>query len=190
MKKLKLSLPAFLLALLISSCGSSNKDSVDQANDQNDQRDTTNAMTTADEGDAKFLVMTADGGMAEAELGKYAMEKSSNQKVKDFASMMVKDHTKANEEAMTLASSKGISMPTSVSDDHRKKINDIESKTGSDFDKEYISHMVDAHKETIDKFEKMTTEAKDVEIRDWAVKTLPTLRMHLEEAMKIKDSVK
>ena len=39
--------------------------------------------------------------------------------------------------------------------------------------------MVSDHKKTVDLFEKATTDAKDADIKSFAVKTLPTLKNHL-----------
>ena len=48
--------------------------------------------------DRKFLTEAAQGGLAEIELGKLAVEKASNPDVKAFGHHMMEDHGKANEE--------------------------------------------------------------------------------------------
>ncbi len=53
--------------------------------------------------------------MAEVEAGNLARQKSNNAKVKDFAAMMVKDHTAANDTLKSLAASKNITLPSSPS---------------------------------------------------------------------------
>jgi len=50
-----------------------------------------NGVLAVDESTAKFLVNVADVSMTEVQLGQIAAEKASNQRVKDFGSMMVKD---------------------------------------------------------------------------------------------------
>jgi putative membrane protein len=85
---------------------------------------------------------------------------------------------------------KGVTVPTTISDEHMKKGNDLKSKTGSDFDKDYISMMVDGHEKMASMYEKASTDAKDPDIRAFAAKTLPAVRMHLENAKSIHDSMK
>ena len=78
--------------------------------------------------DAKFAVTAANGGMAEVMIGKLAQDKGSA-KVKQFGEMMVKDHSMANDELMTLAKSKNITLPAVVSSDKLKHFNDLSKKT-------------------------------------------------------------
>jgi putative membrane protein len=178
--------------------GSNNKDSVADANDMNAKKDTTdvsnmkkdtmaNTMGVSDNA-AKFAVAAANGGMMEVELGKLAQEKAINKQVKDFGEMMVKDHTKANDELKSIAAQKNITLPASVSDDSQKKIADLNKKSGKDFDKDYINMMVKDHKDDIDDFEKAAKDSTYPEIQSFAVKTLPTLYKHLGAAKAIQKS--
>ena len=48
--------------------------------------------------DSSFYKSLAQGGLAEVDLGQLASEKATNPSVKDFGTMMVKDHSAANEE--------------------------------------------------------------------------------------------
>jgi putative membrane protein len=63
------------------------------------------------ESDRKFIMETAHNGMAEVMLGRMASERASSDEVKQFGQRMVDDHTKANQELMQLASTKGITLP-------------------------------------------------------------------------------
>jgi putative membrane protein len=64
--------------------------------------------------DKKFIMEAAHGGMMEVELGKIAAQKATSDEVKQFAQRMVDDHSKANDELMQLASSKGVMMNHSM----------------------------------------------------------------------------
>jgi putative membrane protein len=64
--------------------------------------------------DKKFVMEAAHGGMMEVELGKLATQKAMSDDVKQFGQRMVDDHSKANDELMQLASSKGIMMSHSM----------------------------------------------------------------------------
>jgi putative membrane protein len=192
MKKLSVITMIALAACMFQAC-SGNKDSADTADSINAERDSANAVEAgmaADEGDAKFAVDAANGGMAEVALGKLAEGKAVNAKVKEFAAMMVADHTKANDELMALAQFKNITLPQAVSSDKQATMDNLTKKAGSDFDKAYVDQMIDDHKTTISLFEDASKNVKDVDLKAFADKTLPTLRTHLEHINAIHDSMK
>ncbi|MDF2433035.1 MAG: putative rane protein [Mucilaginibacter sp.] len=201
MKKLSLIMPGLLLSGMFMACNNNTKDSKAVADSANTAKDTTKTATkdtskstasplAVDKDDAKFAVEAANGGMAEVELGTLAQQKASNQKVKDFGSMMVTDHTKANDEMKALAKTKNITLPTAISSDEQKVKDDLSKKSGSDFDKAYVNNMIDDHKKDIKAFEDASKNCKDPDLKAFAVKTLPILKMHLDAIQKIHDSMK
>lgn len=193
MKKISLLIVTITAAGLLQACHS-NKDSKASADSANTAKADTakkdSTASTVDKDDAKFAVAAANGGMAEVELGTLAQQKAANQKVKDFGGMMVSDHSKANDEMKALAKSKGITLPDSIDSKEQKVKNDLSAKTGADFDKAYVSNMIDDHKEDIKEFEDAAKNLKDPDLKAFAVKTLPTLKMHLDAIQKIHDSMK
>jgi putative membrane protein len=192
--------------LAIQSCGdNNNKESVGAASDTTNtvthdatSPDTMNhapstAATTSSsltDDENKFVINAASGGMMEVQLGKLAQEKSSNIKVKDFASKIVTDHTKANDELKALAQSKGITLTETLKDEHQKHITDLNEKTGADFDKAYMKLMVEDHKDDIDNFQKCSKDSKDADVKAFATKTIPVLQKHLADAKIVRDAVK
>ncbi|MFC1223228.1 putative membrane protein [Pedobacter suwonensis] len=182
-------------ALAFQACNGGNKDAKESADSLNMAKDTTtNAAATGgiavEEADAKFTTEAAVGGMAEVELGKMALEKSSNPQVKEFATMMVKDHGMANTELMAIAKQKNITLPSTVDDEHKKKMEDLSKKTGTDFDKAYVSAMVDGHKSTLKLMEDESKDGKDADLKAFATKTAPIVQSHLQMINKINDSMK
>jgi len=176
-----------ILAVFAAACNSANRraadDSVDQAQDVND----TTAMVN--EKDAAFAVKAADAGLAEIELGKLALEKASDQRIKDFAEKMVSDHEKANDELMTIATRHNITLPPVVSKDHADKQRKLREKSGTEFDREYIDVMVKGHDNVVSLFEDASSDAQNADLKAFATKTLPTLKGHHEEAKAIRDSI-
>jgi len=201
MKKLSLIAIMALAALSFQACngGAKNgatdssaavKDTADSANKVKDTTTTgaTGIAVTAD--DAKFATGAANAGLAEVAIGQLASEKATNAKVKDFAKMMVTDHTKANDELMALAKTKNISLPTEPDADHQKKKTELAAKSGADFDKAYVDAMVDGHKKVASMFEDASKNCKDPDLKAWAAKTLPTIQHHLAEIEAIQKGMK
>jgi putative membrane protein len=182
-------LAALTLSTLLWSCNTSPSDSKEVAEETNEARmdaaEDNGLSTRIYEEDAEFAVKAADGGLTEVQLGQIALEKASDQKVKDFAKNMLDDHKKANEELKAIASRKDIALPAAPSEDHVKTIADISEKSGKDFDKAYVKQMVKDHEKTVELFEDAQDEVKDAEMRAFIDKTLPVLRQHLEHSKNL-----
>lgn len=207
----KLLIPACLAAFLTlgTSCGNSggsdnNGDSTgtdmnngaattatDTTANTNANADTSSmASTTNNAADGDFISDAASGGMMEVQLGKTAETNAASSKVKDFGRMMVTDHSKANDELKSIVSKKGITLPAAPLEKQQNHINDLQSKTGADFDKAYVDMMVDDHKEDIDKFQDEAKNGKDPDIKAFASKTLPVLQKHLRSIQAIQAGMK
>ncbi len=135
--------------------------------------------------DEKFIKTAGMGGMAEVKLAELGTQKASSSAVKEFAEMIVKDHTAANAELKKLADSKGVELSAVIDPKHAEKFQKLEKYSGADFDKEFTSEMVSGHKTTVSDFESAAKNAKDGEVKAFADKMLPTLRAHLDKAKEL-----
>jgi putative membrane protein len=182
------SMVAFYVILL--SCNSNDTTETTDANTttatdatSNTVSSTTNVVT--DEKSTDFLKKVTNSGMAEVQLAKLAQQKATIDAVKNFAAMLERDHTAVNGEVKTLADQRNVSLPTAPSDDKQKMYTDMEKMSGKAFDKEYISMMVKSHNDGINLFEDTKSNASDVDVKNFADKTLPALKMHLDSAKAI-----
>jgi putative membrane protein len=181
----------------IVSCGSGGPDATKEAKDSNSTKmdstsDSSGSAKSASipasvsKDDATFVVNTANANMTEIQLGQLAQQKGTMKDVKDYGAMMEKDHTAAGDKLKTLATQKNITLPSTISPEMQKNVDDLQKKNGKDFDKAYISMMVDDHKKVISSFEDESKKGSDADIRAFADSTLHTLRHHLQEAEKCK----
>ena len=140
--------------------------------------------------DSTFVMKAAMGGMEEVQGGQAAQQNGQNDRVKNFGQMMVNDHGKANQELMSLASAKGITIPTTLPTDKQKMVDQMKGMQGASFDKHYMGMMVTDHKKDVAEFEKEAKSANDPDLKAWAAKTLPVLKTHLDSAQAINGSIK
>jgi putative membrane protein len=140
--------------------------------------------------DADFVAKAASGGMLEVELGKIAAQKASNADVKKFGQHMVDDHSKANTELKSLAGKKKWTFPVKMKMEHQIAYDKISKLSGAAFDRDYMAQMVLDHTSTVAEFEQATQKATDADLKAFASKTTPTLRMHLDMARQTNDKVK
>jgi len=132
------------------------------------------------EQDRQFIQEAAKGGVREVHMGRLGLERGTSLAVKGLSQRLVNDHDNGNKELAALAKQKGVTLPG----DDAQIVNSmpIANKSGADFDKEFARIMVEDHEKDIAAFEKEASSGSDPAIKNWASKTLPTLRAHLDEA--------
>ncbi|HEX2969132.1 MAG TPA: DUF4142 domain-containing protein [Bacteroidales bacterium] len=140
--------------------------------------------------DREFVMEAASGGLMEVELGRIASESAINPRVKKFGEMMVRDHTKANEELKAIASAKNFDVPSEMTQQHQRIVDEIRDEKGEGFDKAYIKNMVTAHDKVINLFQKQSDDGNDASLKAFASKTLPVLMMHRDSVKAIQKDMK
>lgn len=182
-----------LLSAFLLSCNTQGNRNQDEDNDSISMSENTGTdmgMDDEKDDDSEFMQKAAYSSLLEIELGRYAQQNAVNSRVKNFGAMMVRDHSKANDQLKALAAKKNIAIPATLDQEHMDKMNEIKEKKGSEFDKEYISRMVDEHQKDTDMFRRHSENGEDQELRDFAGKTLPVLITHQDSARKINDAIK
>ena len=141
--------------------------------------------------DQKFMMMAAKGGMGEVEMARMALQKSSNDAVKQYAQKMIDDHTMAGDELKQLASTKGVMLPMQPDAKQMAIMAKMQNLSGTEFDMMYVKEMgVKAHQDMEKLFMKESMSGKDMDAKAWAAKTLPAVRMHLQMARDMMMSMK
>ncbi|MDQ6608990.1 MAG: DUF4142 domain-containing protein [Bacteroidota bacterium] len=201
MKKMNLNIIGFFLLASFTACTNDNTTasttttdsttvkSVDTSNGMNNNAPATTTPTYSkmplSKDDSMFVMKAAMGGMMEVDAGNLAQQNAANDRVKDFGMMLVKDHSKANAELTSIAAAKGLTVPATVNADMKKKEEEMAKMKGKSFDSHYMSMMLTDHKKDIADFEKAASSANDPDLKAFADKTLPVLKMHLDSAQAI-----
>ena len=132
--------------------------------------------------DQKFLDMAAQTDMLEAHLGQMAASQAGNPAVKEYAQMLVADHTADYQQLTALAAKAGLTFPTGLDAAHNQMIAPFEKLKDAAFDTRYIHTMVAGHTEAIGVYTKESTDAQNADLKTYAGATLPTLQKHLDAA--------
>jgi putative membrane protein len=197
-------LPVVLTAALSFACNAENRNTTDR-NPTNEPTTGTSG-NTASAGDKDFVEDLGIAGMAEVELGRMAAERAASAEVKQFADMMVRDHSKAGDELKQVASKHSIPMPSALDSKHEELKTKLSNLKGAEFDREYMNAMVQGHQDVVDRLQTRASEDRfgdnkgtvkpegsdnpvEADINQWAAMALPTVRHHLDEAKRIKDDV-
>ncbi|NEM96961.1 DUF4142 domain-containing protein [Pontibacter burrus] len=151
---------------------------------------TTGDMTTmTNMDDATFMSTAASSNAFEVQAGNLAQQRATDQKVKDYAKMMVDHHTQATQEMGTIASQMGMSLTQALMPMHQQMMDELNNYTGNNFNEKYMDIMERAHEMDIAMFEAKSRNAQDPTVKAFATKTLPTLQSHRQMASDIEDNV-
>jgi putative membrane protein len=143
------------------------------------------AAYAADNPDSSFYKHAAEAGLAEVSDGTLATETATDPKLKDFAAMMVKDHSAANDKLSALAGTKNITLPTSASVSEMAEHAKLKLESGDTFDKSYIKGQISAHRATLRLLRKEIATGQDPDAQAFANSVLPTVRSHLKAITSI-----
>lgn len=142
--------------------------------------------------DREFVEEQIAMGTAEIELGRLAQERGTHADVKEFGAMMVRDHQAAGDELKPIAAKVNTGETAARNtdrDEHQEELEELSKLSGKDFDRKYIEEMIDDHEEGIKDLEGKAENAASPEVKQWASKTLPKMREHLERARTIKQTL-
>jgi putative membrane protein len=133
-----------------------------------------------------FVQQVAISDMFEIESNRLGQQKG-NAEQKAFAAQMIADHTKTSTELKGLVSGGKVKaeLPTALDSAHQSKLDKLRNASGNDFSSQFDSMQVDAHKEAVDLFERYSKGGDNANLKEWAGKTLPALRHHLEMAQNL-----
>ena len=180
------------LAASVAACGGNGNDAANTANTPSaaPARDagpvgTSGAIAA---GDRDFVQDQIQDGQKEVALGELAQKRATNAQVKKFAQMMVQDHQAAGTELKQLASKHNVQLDADTAEDVTEARERMMKLEGREFDQAYMSAMVQEHEEAVNEVEKKV-ESDNADVRQWATKTLPKLRQHLEEARRLNDTI-
>ena len=132
--------------------------------------------------DKLFARLAAAGGLAEVEFAKLAERKAVTPAVREFASRMIRDHEKSNQQLTTIAKQAGIPLPDQVAPEHEVMRTELEAASGRSFDHIYIQGQLVAHQKTVVLLQYEIGQGQNAELQRFAAETLPVVLVHLERA--------
>ena len=128
----------------------------------------------------EFGAKASISNLFELESSTLALERATGDEVKAFAEQMIADHTKAAQEMAAAAAEEGIAPATELDDLHQQILDEMADLEGNEFDEAYVRAQVQAHDEAVALFEGYSTNGSEGSLKQFATKTLPTLKQHQE----------
>jgi putative membrane protein len=156
---------------------------------------TTVPATTADTGrlaaaaDSTTIRDASLGSLWEVRLGNIAQQKGSSQAVKDFGKRMVTDHTSLWNQWASLAKQNGLPVTSTLQADQQQSASQLNATAGADFDRAYMTAMVQAHQRDAGMFQQVASSAQSSAVRQLAASSEAVVQQHLTMAEQVAGQV-
>ena len=134
---------------------------------------------------AAYVDAAAKSDMYEIESSKLALQKSSNPKIKAFANMMIRDHTKTTAATKAAAKKAGLNPPPPAPDAGvTASLTELQGASGADFDRLYLGQQMPAHQAALDLHQSYAAGGDQAALRTSAKAAVPIVKRHIDMAHK------
>ena len=165
-----------------SQSGAANSPSMQQ---QQQEMGGANAMNAGPAMDKEFVKKAMEGNMAEVQMGQLALQKSSDDQVKQFAQRMVDDHGKMLDQLKPAAQAMGVKVPDGPSKGAMKNMDKMKGLSGDAFDQAYIKDMVKDHKKDSSEFKQEAQSTQNPQLKQLVTEASQTIDSHLQQIQQI-----
>jgi len=135
--------------------------------------------------DSKLILQMAGSNIMEVRLGQMAQQKGSNAAVKQFGQQMVTDHTNLENQLASVVSNNNAPFQPSMGKDNESEVSRLGKLSGADFDRQYMTSMIQHHQKDIAQLQSASQTARSAEARQLVTAALPVLQQHLTTATQV-----
>ena len=145
--------------------------------------------------DPQIAAIVVTANQVDVDAGNLALKHAQSKQVKDFAQLMVTDHSGVNKSATELVQRLHVtSEPSPTSESLQKGGNAnlaaLQKVSGAAFDRKYIEHEVAYHQTVLDAVDKtLIPSAHNADLKALLVKVRPAFVAHLEMAKQIQSQL-
>jgi len=138
-----------------------------------------------------YMAMAGSSDQFEIQSAQLAMQMSQNQAVRNFASMLVADHTRSTQMVVAAAQSAGITPPPpALLPQHQALLDQLRaSGSGPAFDQSFKAIQIQAHQQALQLHQNYAASGDVPALRAVAGQIVPVVQMHLNQAQMLNVAV-
>jgi putative membrane protein len=136
--------------------------------------------------DRDFAARASISNNAEIMTGQLAVQRGNSGMVRAFGQSMIAEHTTAQNDLRSRASSAGLTLADTVDAAARAMMQQLNTLNGRAFDSVYIRMQVMSHQNTLNLFQTQINSGANVNLRNYATQYLPNIQMHFNRADSIR----
>ncbi len=128
-----------------------------------------------------YVEMAASSDMYEIQSSQMAASRAQNETMRNFAQMMIRDHTNTSQQLMAAATAAQLPpMTPRLLPMHADMLARLQARTGADFDREYGRQQLMAHEQALALHSNYAARGDTPALRVVAGSAVPVVRQHLE----------
>jgi putative membrane protein len=133
-----------------------------------------------------YVAKAGASDLYEINSSRLAMERASRPDVREFARMLVADHSRTSEQVMAAAREAGMTPPPPMMESHqRQMIRQLERTRGPAFDRLYANQQVTAHQQALTLHRTYARNGRVEPLRRVATSAVPVIQAHLQHARRL-----
>ncbi|GAA0404107.1 hypothetical protein GCM10009530_65180 [Microbispora corallina] len=129
--------------------------------------------------DRDLLVRVRWAGLWEIPAGRWAQDRSENQKVKDVGMHLMTDHTKLDAEVRALAAKLGVPLPDTPNPDQQHWLDELSHSRGPQFDQIFADRLRNAHGKVFTVVSAVRAGTRNSLVRDFATEAVQVVMKHM-----------
>jgi putative membrane protein len=139
--------------------------------------------TSTQAGEKAIAAYFTQDSIGDTQLGKLGLQKAKNSAVRELASAMVRDHTMSARKGLSVAQTLGDSdVQWKAGDSNQIELTRLSRYSGSQFDREYVKALIEAHKTDISTVKDSLEIASTPALKTYLHQTLSIDQKHLNMA--------
>jgi putative membrane protein len=138
-----------------------------------------------------YATKAAESDQFEIQSSQLAANQAESADVKNFARMMIADHTKTTNELKTITASlqPPVTIAPTLRPDMQSKLDQLKDVRGSEFDSLYMTQQVAGHEEALALHRDFAANGQEAQLKTFAQNTSAAVQKHLTEAQQLSTKV-
>lgn len=130
----------------------------------------------------EFANTVAASDAFEIESAKLAQSKAGDKRLKDFAAMMIANHTESTAKLKAAGAKSNLKIvpDAKLTDEQSANLDTLKSATGEDFDMAYRSQQMVAHNKALEAVQHYAIAGDVIELKEFAAEVAPVVQKHLD----------
>ncbi|PPD45605.1 MAG: hypothetical protein CTY15_04290 [Methylocystis sp.] len=123
----------------------------------------------------------------EIQAGRAVQSQAKDAAYKDFAGMIVDDHTRLNDELKNVAGRlQGVELPTKLDREHEQKLQQLTSARDRNIEDTFRTQQIQGHERALKLFQNFAAKTENADLKRLAENAVPILQRHLTQAQELK----